>query len=385
VAHEWGTMTSVQGSDGASMVGLHRDEEALPAFVQGRACQRQPCRCESNKCLEFRPDPAYDLGVVQALETPVIYFYSTGPHAIEVHVGFPHGLISQWYPEPIAFTPRAPIVVGDVKQIGGGSMTWNVTVLPPTDSAPALAPAPPGSIWNPAREVKSNFIEASIGGERQFEKFIFYRGVGQFETPFKVRSLSDGRGLLLTNHSSSPIPAAFLLRFESGQGEIKKIGAIGANQSLEVRDVPLITPSSPSSESYRQLASSMIGEALVQADLYDDEARALLDTWKRSYFGTPGLKILYIMPRAWADEYLPMRMSPAPRELVRAFVGRIEVLTAQEESALLAQVRLSMSTHAAFPVESMGRMAEPKLRRVFRLTTDPKEREYIGELIAKLP
>src|SRR4029078_4091564 len=137
--------------------------------------------------------------------------------------------------------------------------------------------------------------------------------------------------------------------------EIKKIGAIGANQSLEVRDVPVITPSSPSSESYRQLPSSMIGEALGHAGLYEDEARALLDTWKRSYFGTPGLKILYIMPRAWADEYLPMSMTPAPRELVRTFVGRIEVLTAQEESALLDLVRLSMSTHAAFPVESMGR------------------------------
>ena len=33
VVHEWGTFTSMQGSDGITLEGLHWEEEALPRFV----------------------------------------------------------------------------------------------------------------------------------------------------------------------------------------------------------------------------------------------------------------------------------------------------------------------------------------------------------------
>lgn len=36
MVHEWGTFTSLQGSDGRVMDGLHHTEELLPAFVHGR-------------------------------------------------------------------------------------------------------------------------------------------------------------------------------------------------------------------------------------------------------------------------------------------------------------------------------------------------------------
>ena len=33
------------------------------------------------------------------------------------------------------------------------------------------------------------------------------------------------------------------------------------------------------------------------------------------------------LPRAWTDRTLPLKLNPAPRELVRVMVGRAEVLT----------------------------------------------------------
>jgi hypothetical protein len=37
IVHEWGTFTSVQGSNGKPLGGSHHGEERLPAFVHSRA------------------------------------------------------------------------------------------------------------------------------------------------------------------------------------------------------------------------------------------------------------------------------------------------------------------------------------------------------------
>ena len=36
VVHEWGTFTSFEGADGATMEGMQHESEALPAFVHSR-------------------------------------------------------------------------------------------------------------------------------------------------------------------------------------------------------------------------------------------------------------------------------------------------------------------------------------------------------------
>ena len=72
VVHEWGTFTSVQGSDGVALEGLQHEEESLPAFVYSRSKVRDcPLRDRGYKGLEV--DVAH---VTKKMETPVIYFYS---------------------------------------------------------------------------------------------------------------------------------------------------------------------------------------------------------------------------------------------------------------------------------------------------------------------
>jgi hypothetical protein len=37
IVHEWGTFTSVQGSNGKPLAGSHHGEEPLPGFIHSRA------------------------------------------------------------------------------------------------------------------------------------------------------------------------------------------------------------------------------------------------------------------------------------------------------------------------------------------------------------
>jgi hypothetical protein len=92
--------------------------------------------------------------------------------------------------------------------------------------------------------------------------------------------------------------------------------------------------------------------ALVNAGLYPKEARAMLNTWKNSYFGHPGIGIFWIVPETWVNSILPLKITPQPKEIRRVFVGRYELLSPGFESALLRDWRknrgpLSLGSKAA--------------------------------------
>ena len=52
----------------------------------------------------------------------------------------------------------------------------------------------------------------------------------------------------------------------------------------------------------------------------------MLETWKRSYFTEPGLRLFYSAPNDWVNYHLPLRIS-VPNTLTRVIVGRIDLPT----------------------------------------------------------
>ena len=74
-----------------------------------------------------------------------------------------------------------------------------------------------------------------------------------------------------------------------------------------------------------RLSESMRG-ALVAAGLYDDEASAMLATWRRAYFQSPGLRLFFIVPRIWTDHCLPLTISQSG-DLERVMVARVELIS----------------------------------------------------------
>ncbi len=95
----------------------------------------------------------------------------------------------------------------------------------------------------------------------------------------------------------------------------------------------------------------------------------MVKTWNASYFKTSGPRLLLLMPRAWTDQILPIRITPTPSELSRVLVARVELLGRGDEQKVLDSVSAGASD------------SEPKLRRALMLTKEPKIQARLRELI----
>lgn len=381
-AHEWGTFTSVQGSDGIVLEGMNHSDTELPDFVYGRSKLQPSESTESlnfasdigrggkcHKCLDFSPVAGTALSINQKMETPVIYFYSQNPQHVSVQVNFPNGIISQYYPNASSFFPP----IGAVSALTSGRMNWEVDISNEKLPLPEVGST---SDWQFSRNVNSNLITAN--GEN--EKLIFYRGVGQFFTPVQIVSKSPGI-FELSNSSTAAVPAAFYLQVSETGGRLVSLGAVSQDHPIEiVRATNLLKM-----EEYLPKAMAQVAQALVESGLYEDEAQAMVNTWKDSYFKTSGSRILYVLPRSWTDNILPLQMNPTPRCLVRTLVGRVEMMGLDEEAGILARLKAGFAIQDSGTAElvELGRFAEPKLRRIQQLATaeTPEFQAYLQKLV----
>lgn len=381
VVHEWGTFTSVIGSNGEHVGGLHHEEEVLPSFIAGRDVLKEISfipgsgggdHCRPSKgmpvCDDYVPPSSYQIrpeNVTQKMETPVIYFYNDEKIQARVGVGFPQGIISQYFPAPISFSPA----IGNASGLKDGHVNFDVEV---TTEKLALPKVESGNVYAPAREVASNDIRSG----NQNERFIFYRGLGNFVTALHANS-GVGQGLVLQNVGAK-ISQVILLDVTSTTGALKTLGSMEYQQMTVVSDKDLTSfrGQKVARAEFEAQAQKVIIEALIASGLYPDESLAMFNTWKTSYLRSHGLRVLYILSREETDRLLPINITPRPTELVRTLVGRIEVLHAEEEQQMLANLRAGKAV-----VIKEDRFAEPKLRRLLRLTNDILEQTAIRKQI----
>src|SRR5262249_28087194 len=133
-----------------------------------------------------------------------------------------------------------------------------------------------------------------------------------------------------------------------------------------------------------------VADALVASGLHRDEAEAMVKTWSRAWFGSEGTRIIYSVPRAEVDALLPLAITPAPDEIVRVLVGRIEYMTPETEAAIEAAL---LGRGAADPptrdaamkrLVRYDRFLEPHVRRILAKTADPAVRKSGEEVLAAL-
>jgi hypothetical protein len=357
VVHEWGTHTLVVGSDGTLLRGLHHEEEDLPAFVYDRIKQGQLVG-----------------PVIDKMETPVLYFYSASAVSMKVSVDFPRGLMTQWFPPAQTYYPLVARIPpqGDLADpvldphfpfgsatcrdkygtVGDGLLDWGSVSILGRAEAPALPDAPYDHYsWSFARDVGANHVR--VGG--QAEKFLFYRGLGNLEPPARVR-FENGQIVV----DQGPVGHLMALR---GANFVEKDGLAAGERWA-------VAPPAQAGD----LSAAMV-KALDGTGLYHDEAEAMVATWKRQWFGTPGLRLLYLAPAGWTDETLPLHLDPKPDSLVRVMVIRVELLTPDDEAAdVSALAQLGDATAAAggeAHFRGLGRFAEPHLRRAMQLAGNP--------------
>ena len=328
VAHEWGTFTSVADEGGNPVVWAPWLGPAdLPCFVER---------------MDGKNWKVILTGLVR-METPVIYFYSPRPMTLSVHVDFPQGWITEWY-------PHAKVAAGG--QFDNGKIRWDsVEVLPGPDLE---YPTSNGdSHYFYARNTDSAPLRV---GDQQ-EKLLFYRGIGAFQVPLRPKFSSDGK-LEIRNSGPNPIPLAIVFENRAGKIGYRVVRSITDSVTVGLPEM---------NGDFQQLRQELAGE-LAQLGLYRKEAEAMVETWRDSWF-EDGTRVLYIYPRDQVDALLPLSISPKPTSTGRVFVGRVEVLSTWTQQAILA----AMTAGDVAALTKVGRFLNPFLEQIRRTTPGAAE------------
>ncbi len=408
--HEWGTFTTVSGSDGKVLSGLHWEEEQLPSFVHSHGGVNYAHSAYSTvfgfkfgagKGMSYN----YNLeNVTVKMETPVLYFYGNEREKYNVKVKFKGGSISQWYPQRKSGDVFPKLVLDKVTQEFttvdfakpyNGHIEWNVETIPRNQADQALTFKFDQSLtWEYPRVTDANMLK--VGEE--YENYLFYRGIGNFEQPVKF-SVDASDTLHIENKSKEPITFAFA--FENIATEVepnlhpqhpiakllmaavpvekrKKTqnliryktfgnGIVAASTTkVSTSDWKVCDPKTWRTTIFRQIRDGLVSQGLTLA-----ESDAMVKTWWKSYFEHDGLRVFWVVPQAELNKVLPIKIIPKPDKFVRVIVGRSDILRPNHEQKLVDKLK-----HGGLKGISKHRFFEPYVNRLRDLVPVP----YYGEL-----
>jgi hypothetical protein len=365
VAHEWGTFTSVQGADGIQLEWNPLVTTDLPKFVYDRDRPNAAARRQASR--EFLGKSAFV--TLQRMETPVIYFYADQEVTVDVNVRFPQGIVTEWYPQGTPNTNR--------------QTRWDkVTIVPGRDNGSLLANDGSKTHYYAARDTDAAMLRVPTAEKQvEHEKFLFYRGVGSFRAPLTVTTGGHEDYLHVDNTHSQELRHLFALQVRGEAARVARLDKLGFNEGKTIK---LDAVERPIAQVQTEIAAAM-RQALMAEGLYEREAAAMVETWRDSWFREQGVRVLYVLPRDWADSVLPLAIEPQPRELVRVMVGRAEVITPGMEWELMKQiVRFSdgdPKAVASVQALGMGRFADAAVRRMLARTPNPEFRRVAWNLV----
>jgi len=360
--HEWGTFTTVSGSDGQLLSGLEIEEEHLPSFVYSHlgmqpsvysgngivylppfknvknSSHQIPVMLNQKNELQiggsFKGMPRAILrNVTVKMESPVIYFYGDDTLKVNVQVGFQGGTISQWYPqrksgdtpklvkrgehklsESLENMLRAETEMVDLSKWldfskpYDGTVEWDLEILPKSQRNSAFTfKSEENTTWTYPRVPYANMVK--VGNE--YEDYLFYRGIGNFDLPATF-SVDAAETVLMRNKSNEAIPFAFAFENIKGRFRYKTIGEIGSGEVAKVAESEWLSPSSKSSQQAEVFQE--IRKGLVAQGLTEDEANGMIKTWWKSSFKKLGLRVIWVVPQTDLERILPLQAKFCARE-----------------------------------------------------------------------
>jgi hypothetical protein len=247
-----------------------------------------------------------------------------------VKVSFPKGTITEWYPKE-----------SQIRQ--NNLLEWeNVKVSP--KASPEFPTEQGASHYYAARDTDAAPLQ--VGS--QSEKFLFYRGVGTFPLPLSAQTTSDGK-VLVKNLGSQPVNGVILFDNHAGQRRYAFVGALNDEATVNLESLQ---------NNWGGLLMDL-EQVLMSQGLYQKEARAMIETWRDSWF-EDGTRLLYIVPRQAVDGILPLDIQPSPAEISRVFVGRMEIIT----PATQQDVRQALAGNDRAGLEKYGRFLSVVANRI---------------------
>jgi hypothetical protein len=388
--HEWGTFTSVQGGDGKLLDWRPLQSSALPGFVYN---WNRPGLNVYPTTIPLGGKSA--MVTLQRMETPVVYFYSDRTLQADVSVGFPPGAITEWYPQASQIGPSVTSAWTNATppppdaSLRESRVTWShLTLTPPGRAGSGLAGRLPtdtqGSHYFAARVAGADFVQTDATGQRggtnETEQFLFYRGAGSFKTPLQV-AVDAQRRTVVANTGTEKLAHLLVMRVTAGEGAFLPVADLAAGGTRTVADMDGGWKHYPLAQFQAKIGAQMEA-ALMAEGLFAPEARAMVQTWRDSWFTEEGTRVLYLLPRSWTDGILPMTLDPRPEELVRVMVGRAEVITPAVSAQLLDNLTRAQAgdaearKQAGQTVQKLGRFAWPALT----LALGPGNTNAVAEL-----
>jgi len=210
--------------------------------------------------------------------------------------------------------------------------------------APADFPVEGGeSHYYAARKTDAAPLEVG----KQKEKFLFYRGVGTFGLPISATLTTSGN-ILVKNLGADAVHGLVLFENRGGKLRYRIAGTLRDEMTLN----------SELLNSDLMALETELERILIREGLYAREAQAMIETWRDSWF-EEGTRLFYITPKPTVDAMLPLDIQPAPAEIARVFVGRMEIVTPAVED----DVRRAVVTNDRPALEKYGRFLEPIAKR----------------------
>lgn len=371
VIHEWGTFTSLQDEGGRAVSRINTDDEPVPGFVHQMFYSGRFSPVEF-QLPAAKGAPHGHPEVTMRLETPVTYFHlPKGVREIttDIRVSFNGGWLTEFFPNAEASIDQNVVTTfknQDLRDTTKGQLDWRGVQI----GAVSAGPETDEAVWLAPRKVQA--AQLRLGEES--ERFLFYRGVGHRNAPLRVvRSKVRNQFELYSQASDKDVPLAisklWLVQVKKdGQVAFRLLPALPGNrQSGEV----LTTTSSSfgdidfSHENLESLQNAM-KESLLNEGLFDDEAKALLDTWRISYFKSPGVRLFFLVPQSWTDHVLPLTVS-VPAKITRVMIGRIEIVTPEQRGLIQRLVKI--------PPVNLKPVVE-EMRRIQKSTSSEEREEY---------
>jgi len=308
--HEWGTFTSIAGPAGEPVSWQsYGGSSDLPCFVE---------RFGGFK--NFLP------GTVR-METPVLYFYGPRDARADVKVAFPGGTITEWYPKAA---------------VSNSTIEWRDVRISPR-AEPRLT-SDGQSHYYAARHTDAAPLQVGSEGE----KFLFYRGVGTFPLPISAKLTEEGN-ILVKTQAADTVSGVVLFENRGGVRRYSVVGDVRGEMTLQPQILQGKWPD----------LLTDLEAILADQGLYPKEAHAMVETWSDSWF-EEGTRLFYIVPRPAIDSILPLNIQPAPSQIARVFVGRMEILT----PAVQDEVRQAVANNDRATLQKYGRFLDPLAKRI---------------------
>jgi hypothetical protein len=175
---------------------------------------------------------------------------------------------------------------------------------------------------------------------------LFYRGIADFDVPIAAEPAGNG-AVRIRNLGASGLHGVMLFRNDGGRLGYRVHGTLEDEATI----------ASPIGTAEPAAIRAELERTLIAAGLYPKEARAMVATWRDAWF-EEGVRVFYVLAPRDVDAILPLTIDPAPAQVARVFVGRMEVITPEVVQSVRASVARNDAAALARHARFLGPIAE---------------------------